>query len=116
MSVDAPIRTFRKDPNAKLDYGFDWYAQRLVDKFALTGNREDGPYLDVGESISASTWEVTGDDDALIIEEDENTSTTTTVVLSGGTAGATYYVRNHITTNVADRENDRTIKIVCEER
>lgn len=91
------MTTFAKDPDAVLDYGFDW-----------------SRWLDEGETITASTWAV--DDDGLTIDNDTLFDDTTTVVwLSGGTAGAFYRLTNHITTSDG-REDDRTHTISVRER
>ena len=86
---------FTKDPDAILDYGWDWSA-----------------WLSGGDTISASSWTVpTG----LTTPANSRTTTTTTVWLSGGTAGAQYEVINRITTT-GGRTDDRTIVIQCEQR
>jgi hypothetical protein len=91
------IRTFRKDPDATLDYGFDWEAD---------------DWLSSGETITDSVWTVqTG----LTKDSESNTETTTTVWLSGGTAGEVYTVANQITTS-AGRIDERTFGIVVENR
>lgn len=90
-------RTFRKDPDAKLDYGIDW--------------NTDG-YLATGETISASTWTVpTG----ITEVSSEFSGTVTKIWLSGGTAGETYTIANRITTT-AGRIDERSFDIVVEER
>ena len=62
------IQTFRKDPNAVLDYVIDWGTN----------------YLASDETISTATWtEGTG----ITKDSDSKTDTTTTIWLSGGTAG-----------------------------
>lgn len=76
-----------KDPDAKLDYGFDW-----------------SDWLGTTETITTSTWTVpTG----ITKISDSKTDTLTTIWLSGGTHGANYSLVNHIKTN-ANREDDRT--------
>lgn len=88
---------FNKDPDAILDYGFDWT-----------------PWLD-GDVIETSTWTV---------EQDAGTTNTlttsnstfdpaggkTTIWLSGGETGDYYTLTNEITTG-AGRLDDRTLGI-----
>ena len=88
-------QTFRKDPDAVLDYGFDW-----------------SDWLATGEAISVSTWTVpTG----ITKDSDASADSTTTIWLSGGTDGTTYTLTNHITTD-AGREDDRSFDVIVEER
>ncbi len=88
-------RTFRKDPDATLDYGFDW-----------------SDWLQAGETISTSVWTVgTG----LTEGEDEMSTSITKIWLSGGTAGETYTVSNKITTDQS-RTDERSFEIIVEER
>ncbi len=83
-----------KDPDAILDYGFDWSL-----------------WLDT-DTISTSTWIVPA---GLTKDSQTNTTTTTTVWLSGGADGVTYSIINRITT-VAGRGDDRTMTIAVDER
>lgn len=86
---------FNKDPNAVLDYGFDWSS-----------------WLQTGETISSATWTVpTG-----ITKTSQTESTTETIVwLSGGTAGTSYDVSCRIVTSQG-RTDDRTMTIKVAER
>lgn len=88
---------FTKDPDAVLDYKFDW-----------------SDWLTGGETISTATITegsgITVDSDSIT-----DTSTSVTVWLSGGTAGTMYNVACLITTS-ASRTDERTIKIRCTER
>jgi len=86
---------FTKDPEAILDYQWDWSA-----------------WLQETEAISEA--EITADD-GLTVDESASTDDTVTAWLSGGTAGTTYKVLCHIVTD-QDREDDRTIYIKCSER
>lgn len=101
----AQIATFKKDPDARLDYVIDW-AAALQDA--------NGDQVDF---IVGSAWAV--DDPALTIESSpfapSFTATTTTVWLSGGVAGTDYAVTNRITTDDG-RIDDRTIRIKVQER
>jgi hypothetical protein len=87
--------TYIKDPDAVLDYGFDW-----------------SDWLAIGETIATSTWTVpTG-----ITKDSSSNSTTATVVwMSGGTAGQTYELVNRIVTS-AGRTEDRTISLLVLQR
>lgn len=102
----ADLPYFVKDPDAVLDYVFDWAAS--------TNSSGDTDWLASGEtisshSISADTG-LTVDSSAL---SDSNTSVT--VWLSGGTAGTMYGVRCRVTTS-ASRTDDRTIQVRVLER
>ena len=88
---------FYKDPDAVLDYSFDWSS-----------------WLDssVPETISSHTVTVaTG----LTKDSDSESSGVVTVWLFGGTAGNTYTVACEIETNEG-RTDERTILIKCKER
>lgn len=87
--------SYTKDPDATLDYGFDW-----------------SDWLATAETISASTWTVpTG----ITKVSDSRSTTMTTIWLSGGTVNTDYSVINHITTS-AGRVDDRTILIKVRQR
>lgn len=73
------LPTFRKDPDSQLDFGFDWSG-----------------WLETGDSITDSSWEVDSAD--VTIVGDEFTDTKTKVWLSGGAAGTSYRVTNRVTT------------------
>lgn len=90
------LQTFKKDPDAILDYGFDWSDWLAVH----------------GDTITASTWTVpTG------ISEGANSrdATSVKVWLSGGTAGETYVISCKIVTS-DDRTDERSLTIMVEER
>ena len=94
-------KQFLKDPNAVLDYVFDWAAS--------TNGTGDSNWLATGETISTITiTATTGITVASSSITDTNTSAT--VWLSGGTAGATYSVACKIATS-ASRTDERTISI-----
>lgn len=88
-----------KDPDAILDYKFDWKAS--------TNGSGDSDWLSSGETISTYTITaqsgITVDSDSLT---DANTSVT--VWLSGGTAGTRYTVACKIVTS-AGRTDERTM-------
>lgn len=89
------MATYIKDPQAVLDYGFDWSL-----------------WLQAGETISTSTWTVGS---GLTKGADSIVSGETIVWLSAGTAGSTYSATNHITTSQG-RTDERTITISVQER
>lgn len=92
----------RKDPDAVLDYGFDWSAWL----------RQNNGSVD---SITDSSWTVDGPDSDLTAGSDWYDTDVTGVWVSGGTVGATYTLTNHITT-AAGREDDRSIVMKIEQR
>lgn len=91
--------TIEKDPNAVLDYKFDW-----------------SDWLAVGETItSASVTATTG----LTVDSSSitDTSTSVTVWLSGGTPQVDYTLRCRVTTsNSPARVDDRSVLIRVIER
>jgi hypothetical protein len=97
----AVIKTFSKDPAAKLDFLFDWSA-----------------WLPSGDTISTSAWAIdTAPDGSLAIAGSpapSNTTTTTTVWLTGGTLGQRYVLRNRVVT-VGGRTEDKSAAVVAEE-
>lgn len=81
---------FHKDPDAVLDYYFDW-----------------SEWLATGETISSNTITVpTG----ITKDSDSATTTKVTVWLSGGTDGTTYTVACKIVTS-AGRTDERSIDV-----
>lgn len=95
MSVNNPIATYDKDPEAKLDYSIDW-----------------SDWLETGDEISTSTWTVPS---GITKDSDSKSTQITTIWLSGGTDGEDYDLTNHIVTTDG-REDDRTITIRVKER
>lgn len=97
---------FVKDPNAVLDYKFDWKA--------LANGSGESNWLADGETISTKTVTVatglTKDSDTLT-----DTNTSVTVWLSGGTAGTDYTVACKIVTS-AGRTDERTVTIMVRQR
>lgn len=89
---------YNKDPDATLDYGWEWNSW-VVDS----------------DTIVASTWEITSGDSSLVIESDFQNGLTTGLWLSGGTVGSLYTVTNHIET-AAGREDDRSFTVYIIER
>ena len=91
------MKTFIKDPDAVLDYGFDWSSD---------------DWLASGEEIQTSTWTVPA---GITKDSDSNTTTTTTIWLSGGSDGTDYVIANKIVTSDG-RTDERSFKILCRER
>lgn len=91
-----------KDPNAILDYGFDW-----------------SEWLDADDEITASTWLTIspGTVPALAYVAGSQTFTAdqTKVKLSGGKVGTTYTVTNRIETSEG-LTDDRSLIIEVQER
>lgn len=87
-------RNFTKDPDAVLDYEFDWSAWLGADTIAT-------------HTVTAPA--------GLTVDSTEATTTTVTMWLSGGTDGASYAVTCHIVT-AAGREDDRTATITMQSR
>lgn len=84
------MREFAKDPNAVLDYVFDW-----------------SDWLASGETITTAAMTV----EAGVTKDSEtNTTTTHTVWLSGGTVGSRYRVTSRVTTN-QNRTDDRSAMV-----
>jgi len=100
------MTTFTKDPDAVLDYKFDWMA-----KTNLSGNTD---WLETSEIISSII--ITADTGITVDSSSKTDSdTSATVWLSGGTDGITYSVACKITTSLG-RTDERTISIQAEER
>lgn len=98
--------SFIKDPDAVLDYKFDWKA--------LTNGTGTSDWLQSGETISSFTIDAdTGITVGSSSKGDVNTSVT--VWLSGGTAGIDYAVRCEIKTS-ASRTDERTMTIQVRQR
>ncbi len=85
----------KKDPNALLDYTWDW-----------------GPWLaKVGDAIAS--YEVAIDvapDSSLVVDSHARDAGVVTAWLRGGTVGQVYVVRCRITTN-AGRTDDRSFMV-----
>lgn len=86
---------FVHDPEAVLDYQWDWTAW-------------------LGED-TISTHTIADDSDSLDIDSSLDTDTTVTAWISGGTVGTTARVTCHIVTGDG-REDDRTITLLIRER
>ena len=91
--------TIEKDPDATLDYGFNW-----------------GPWLTpINDVIATVEFDI---DPTLTQESVENTTTTATIYVSGGTPGTTVPITCRITTTNAptERIDDRTIYLKIKDR
>jgi hypothetical protein len=89
------MRTYIKDPDATLDYGFRF-----------------GDWLETGETITASTWSVPSG----ITKESDNFADDQTIIwLSGGTVDETYTLTNSIETS-SGRIDDRSLRIKIKNR
>lgn len=86
-----------KDPEEKLDYGFDWGSKRLED----------------GETITTSVWTVeSGSVTKAASPVETNAGGVTKVWLEGGTLGDTCVITNHIVTSTGrEREWSAKLKI-----
>lgn len=93
--VATSFPTYVKDPEAVLDYPFDWSS-----------------WLKPGETITTSTFTVSA---GLALDSSSNTLSSATAWLSGGAAGTPYQVTNHIVTS-AGRADDRSITIRVQNR
>ncbi len=90
-----PIIDWIKDPDADLDWHFDWT-----------------DWLDEGEAISVSVMTASA---GIVTHDPAFSSTDTTVWVAGGTVGNVYSVANKITTSVG-RIDERTIRIRVKNR
>ena len=87
-------RSFVKDPDAVLDYEWDWAAWLGTDTIA-------------SHTVTAAT--------GLTVDTSEATTTAVTAWLSGGSVGMSYAVTCHVVT-AAGREDDRTVTVTVMER
>ena len=90
----AARNTFTKDPDAVLDYQFDWSS-----------------WLATDETIASTDVTVTG----VTLDSSPNDDTSVVAWVSGGTAGTTATVSCEITTS-ANRTDERTISLHVVER
>jgi len=91
------MKGFVKDPQATLDYSFDW-----------------APWLGI-DTIVSSNWAVSNSGLSIVPASESFDDTTTTLFLTGGAVGETYEITNTITTN-ASRTDERTIQIKVRDR
>ena len=99
-------RTFIKDPDAVLDYKWDWKA--------LTNGTGLDDWLGEGETISSFNVIAPA---GITLDSSTLTDSNTSVVawLSGGSLGRTYTITCQVVTT-DDREDDRSIFITVKER
>ncbi len=102
---------FTKDPNAVLDYKFDWKA--------LTNGSGDSDWLQAAEIISTATITITPTVAVTGLIKDSqsitDTNTSVTIWLSSGTDNIDYTVACKIVTN-APRTDERTITVCVRNR
>lgn len=91
----AVFKDHKKDPDAKLDWIFDWNL-----------------WLGEFEIITDAQFIV---DPGITVETESNTQKTATVWLSGGTEGQVYKVTCRITTSEG-RTDDRSFTLRCTNR
>lgn len=97
---------FSKDPNAVLDYTWDWKA--------LTNGTGTENWLSSSETIASKTVTVPS---GLTLDTSTNTASKVTAWISGGSIGVTYEVVCRIVTNsVPARTDERSIFITIKER
>ena len=104
------IQWLEKDPDAQLDFMFDWAGQEH-------GNWSDD-WLQPGEVISSHTIEMPANADGdLILDSDAPIQDQKAVIvwLSGGTVCESYDIVCRIVTNLS-RTDDRTMRIKVRER
>lgn len=87
-------KVFTKDPQAVLDYAFDWT-----------------PWLAAGETIVTATATATG----ATVNSFTQAAGVVTVWISGGVVGASANVVCRVVTN-SGRTDDRTLRLVIAER
>lgn len=95
MAVDDTAASFIKDPDATLDYRFDWSA-----------------WLAGGETITTSTFTASA---GITIQSSTAAATNTTVWLTGGRQGTPYRITNRIVTS-QNRTDDRSLTIRIKDR
>jgi hypothetical protein len=87
-----------KDPDAILDYVFDW-----------------SDWLETSETISDYTLTPTVATSGIAVDDDSETGGKITAWVSGGLAGVTYSLTCHVVTSLG-REDDRTMNFVVQDR
>ena len=91
MTTPMPVRSFQKDPDASLDFGFDWTE-----------------WLESGDVVLSSAW--TSTPSGLTLFGPDFGPTSTVTWLSGGEDGTEYLVTNRVTTRDG-RTDDRTFAV-----
>lgn len=97
---------YLKDPDAVLDYQWDWRALT----HEVPNAKSD--WLAASETITSYTVTVPS---GITLDSSSESDGAVTAWLSGGTAGQSYEVTCSIVTSHG-REDDRTITITCKER
>jgi hypothetical protein len=90
-----PIKNFPKDPDAILDFEFDW-----------------ADWLQSGETIASYTITV---ESGIVNESDAESSGMVTVWLSGGTDGMNYIIACEIVSSDS-RTDERSMRILVADR
>lgn len=93
--ADVVIPVYIKDPDAKLDYPWDW-----------------ADWLAEGETITDSEFIASA---GIEVVTTSNSATTATAWIQGGQQGTAYQITNRITTS-AGRIDDRSIVIRVQNR
>ena len=94
-----PLETFDKDPDALLDYGFNW-----------------APWLPTGDTIASATWTIAPVcEGGLEVDHQTETTKIASVWLTGGNVGQSYDVTCHVVT-AGGREDDRSFRVNVLER
>ena len=95
---------FEKDPQAALDYTFDW-------KAATNGTSgADGDWLEASETITTRTIAISPTGLTKVSDALSDSNTSVTVWLSGGSPGIDYTVSCKIITSLA-RTDERSITV-----
>jgi hypothetical protein len=105
--VTNPITTFRKDPDAVLDYPVIWSDW-------LDGDTLSSKSISADTGITVDSSEINGGT-VTVGNQSYAANTVVTVWLSGGTAGEEYDVTVSVVTTEG-REDDRTFRVIVEER
>ena|SRR6188768_943265 len=98
--------TILKDPNATLDYPFNWTAwlDDVSDALAT-------------KTVTTPTLDSEGQATTLVVVDSNIVGKKVVAIISGGTPGKTYPVTCHVVTAATPpREDDRTIYIKIKER
>jgi hypothetical protein len=90
----------KKDPNAELDYGFDW-----------------SRWLEGNDIVAQSTWEIVDDDATLTTRDGDiiESGTKTIIWLEDGTEATRYQVTNRIVTQ-GGRTEDQTLLVIVKSK
>lgn len=97
-----------KDPDAVLDYAWDWAAP-------VSPDNPKGPWLRDSETISTFEVTIDPDDNTLTKNTPTKADGVITVWLTGGTVETTYDVACRITTDQG-RTDERTIQLTVTNR